>query len=277
MSSSGLIYAVIVGAWAVYLVPMWLRREDELNHARQTQRYAAAIKVLSNKEAFERRWAKPGEEAVELPIAVGQTTAAPVARTKPTPKTRTQAASTAAATTTATTARVATPTPSRPKPALRPTAATTLSGRGGLMARRRRVVALLFGMSTLGALISADLGAAYLWVMAVPAVLLSVYIVRLRKEERSKAADRARRQSAAAEARTAREAEARSRQAKQQRAEADAKAKAEAQAREAELGSSDRRQQQAAARRRTAAARARAQSYTPQSQDTAPLRRASNG
>src|SRR5882757_5026445 len=74
MSSSGVIYAIIVGAWAVYLVPMWLRREDELNRARQTQRYAAAIKVLAHKEAFERRWAQPGEaeEAQALPRAVGQ-------------------------------------------------------------------------------------------------------------------------------------------------------------------------------------------------------------
>src|SRR6266581_7074278 len=74
MSSSGVIYAIIVGAWAVYLVPMWLRREDELNRARQTQRYAAAIKVLANKEAFERRWAHQAEseEAEALPRAVGQ-------------------------------------------------------------------------------------------------------------------------------------------------------------------------------------------------------------
>src|SRR5258708_836152 len=72
MSSSGIIYAVIVGAWAVYLVPMWLRREDELNRARQTQRYAAAIKVLANKEAFERRWAQPSEADEALPLAAGQ-------------------------------------------------------------------------------------------------------------------------------------------------------------------------------------------------------------
>src|SRR5258708_16606840 len=74
MSSSGVIYAIIVGAWAVYLVPMWLRREDELNRVRETQRYAAAIKVLANKEAFERRWARSdeAEEAQALPRAVGQ-------------------------------------------------------------------------------------------------------------------------------------------------------------------------------------------------------------
>src|SRR5207248_1297023 len=72
MGSSGIIYAIIVGAWAIYLVPMWLRREDELNRARQTQRYAAAIKVLANKEAFERRWAQSSEADEALPLAVGQ-------------------------------------------------------------------------------------------------------------------------------------------------------------------------------------------------------------
>jgi hypothetical protein len=57
MSSSGLMYAAIVAAWAVYLVPVWLRREDELNRARQTRRYATAITVLSHKDAFDRRTA----------------------------------------------------------------------------------------------------------------------------------------------------------------------------------------------------------------------------
>ena len=44
VSSSGLIYAVIVGAWAAYLVPMWLRRQDELNEARPTERFSTAIR-----------------------------------------------------------------------------------------------------------------------------------------------------------------------------------------------------------------------------------------
>ncbi|MEU0687711.1 divisome protein SepX/GlpR [Streptomyces uncialis] len=58
MSSSGLIYAVIVGAWAAYLVPMWLRRQDELNEARPTERFSTAIRFLSGRAGMERRYAK---------------------------------------------------------------------------------------------------------------------------------------------------------------------------------------------------------------------------
>jgi hypothetical protein len=284
MSSSGLIYAAIVGAWAVYLVPMWLRREDELNRARQTQRYAAAIKVLSNKEAFERRWVQTGENTVELPIAVGQTVAAPAGRqaAKPAPKKRVAAATSSKPAVTVRVnangtqdgkgtrgtkpSRAATATAKPAPQASAPTSATTTNAQRkhvGLMARRRRVVTLLFGLSTLGALVSADLGMAYLWAMAIPAALLSVYIVRLRRDERAKATERARRR-AAAEARANREAEAR------------ARAQAEARV-EAELEAFERRQAQATARRRTAAARSRAQALTTQPQDSAPFPRASNG
>jgi len=62
VSSSGLIYAGIVGAWAVYLVPVWLRREEQLNEARKKARYAAAIRTLGRTEQFERRWVS--EEAL---------------------------------------------------------------------------------------------------------------------------------------------------------------------------------------------------------------------
>ncbi|MFI9602703.1 gephyrin-like molybdotransferase receptor GlpR [Streptomyces sp. NPDC052043] len=58
MSSSGLIYAVIVGAWAAYLVPMWLRRQDELNEARPTERFSTAIRFLSGRAGMERRYAR---------------------------------------------------------------------------------------------------------------------------------------------------------------------------------------------------------------------------
>ena len=61
VSSSGLIYAVIVGAWAAYLVPMWLRRQDELNEARPTERFSTAIRLLSGKAGMERRYAKDAE------------------------------------------------------------------------------------------------------------------------------------------------------------------------------------------------------------------------
>ena len=62
MSNSGLIYAVIVGAWAAYLVPMWLRREDELNDARPTERFSTAIRLLSGRAAMERRYTREREQ-----------------------------------------------------------------------------------------------------------------------------------------------------------------------------------------------------------------------
>ncbi|MGH3327766.1 MAG: hypothetical protein ACRDPT_08250, partial [Streptomycetales bacterium] len=51
MSSSGLIYAVIVGAWAAYLVPMWLRRNDELRDFREltADQMPGATRVLSRR------------------------------------------------------------------------------------------------------------------------------------------------------------------------------------------------------------------------------------
>ena len=78
MSSSGLIYAVIVGAWAAYLVPMWLRRQDELNEARPTERFSTAIRLLSGRAGMERRYAKDlrarstdeGEHGADDPDAV---------------------------------------------------------------------------------------------------------------------------------------------------------------------------------------------------------------
>lgn len=327
MSSSGIIYAIIVGAWAVYLVPMWLRREDELNRARETQRYAAAIKVLANKEAFERRWAHSNEADDALPLAAGQGTA-PIPRTaprvsgkatpvsassapatsKPNPTKRpTVAASATAATTAARNAvtanigaadnRSTRTTPTRtasaaaasgaPAPAAsarRPSKAreagvsgtsrgaqaprTGTQPRTGLMARRRRVVALLFTISTFGALVSADLGARYLWVMAIPAVLLSAYIARLRREERIRAAARVAKRAAAQQARAADLARAEAEATRVEAAEAQA-VRADARA-EAEL----RRHTETARRRASAAARARAQAFTQEAPD---FRKASNG
>ncbi len=312
MSSSGVIYAIIVGAWAVYLVPMWLRREDELNRARETQRYAAAIKVLAHKEAFERRWAQPGEAAEALPLAAGQgfvpsrRTSKRTAESGPGAKVQagatepwtpgpakessaSKAAKRTGASVAATeggksvvTAATASPggdasrarTSAAARTAPAPAAPKYPGPRTGLMARRRRVVGVLFTLTTLGALISADLGAAYLWAMALPAVLLSVYIVRLRGDERIRAAARARRRAAAQQAREAREAELQAREeARAQEARALAQAEAEARALE-EAEAAQLRRAQAARRRSSAASRARAQTYVQAAPD---LPRASNG
>ncbi|GAA3360737.1 hypothetical protein GCM10017744_044550 [Streptomyces antimycoticus] len=92
VSSSGLIYAVIVGAWAAYLVPMWLRRQDELNEARPTERFSTAIRLLSGRAGMERRYAKsradlerPGDPADDPAERTAEDADAPAAGGAPRP------------------------------------------------------------------------------------------------------------------------------------------------------------------------------------------------
>ncbi|WP_051451447.1 hypothetical protein [Actinospica robiniae] len=304
MSSSGLIYAFIVGAWAVYLVPMWLRREDELNEARQTRRYTTAIKVLSHKDSFERRYGRTGEgtDEARLPAAVGQG-AAPEAgrdtlervRAKEREQTRRTAGSArdgvrgsardaSADRRGAPAAGAAKPGRSRkPASAAVPAASSSVrrsvvhasvagvvasggsmsaaSGAPGmpigamnatspmLRARRRRVVGVLFAVTSLGAIVSMDLGLRFVWAMLLPAAVLSAYIVWVRKDERARAADRARHRAAAARAaREAREAQRRDR-------EEFVRAEEEREAFERE----EQARRETTARRRAAAARSRAE------------------
>ncbi|MEU6922268.1 gephyrin-like molybdotransferase receptor GlpR [Streptomyces sp. NPDC046631] len=190
MSSSGLIYAVIVGAWAAYLVPMWLRRQDELNEARPTERFSTAIRLLSGRAAMERRYAKELRERTAgeaEPDADPDVTtdrmdsvdvrafAAPEERSEP--------------------AQAKAPAPA---PAKAPASARRARQRPGgtdaervrrakrlqVLARRRRTTVVLFLAFTLGAVVAAVGGLHFLWAPAVPAVLLSTYIVHLRAQER---------------------------------------------------------------------------------------------
>ncbi|MEV5972554.1 gephyrin-like molybdotransferase receptor GlpR [Streptomyces sp. NPDC051921] len=189
MSSSGLIYAVIVGAWAAYLVPMWLRRQDELNEARPTERFSTAIRLLSGRAGMERRYAKelkerdraadgaapdvdPDAETEHLSSVDVRAFSAPAARTEARlemPEAAPKAPAPASA----------------PAPARRaPSAAAERARRGKVLARRRRSTVILFLAFTLGAVVAAVGGLAFLWAPAVPAVLLSAYIVYLRVQER---------------------------------------------------------------------------------------------
>ncbi|MGW1226769.1 divisome protein SepX/GlpR [Streptomyces sp. NPDC001478] len=191
MSSSGLIYAVIVGAWAAYLVPMWLRRQDELNEARPTERFSTAIRLLSGRAAMERRYAKelrgrtdeeaapdadPDEITDSLESVDVRAFSAPPAHTE---------------------LRVHDParTPERAPSGLagrkrpgRPAGIDAERARRAqrlqVLARRRRTTVVLFLAFTLGAIVAAVGGLRFLWAPAVPAVLLSTYIVHLRAQER---------------------------------------------------------------------------------------------
>ncbi|MGW3016090.1 divisome protein SepX/GlpR [Streptomyces longwoodensis] len=239
MSSSGLIYAVIVGAWAAYLVPMWLRRQDELNEARPTERFSTAIRLLSGRSAMERRYAKdlrarstdeaepdadpdavtdsvdvrafavpptrpqtrvtlpereggqPGadrherververteRERVGEPLAGSHAAPAssPSAQPSPSPDSSAPSAAPDAARRVPRARRA--PSPSAQ-------AATARAQRSKVLARRRRTTVMLFLAFTLGAVVAAVGGLAFLWAPGVPAVLLSGYIGYLRAQER---------------------------------------------------------------------------------------------
>ncbi|MFJ9028992.1 gephyrin-like molybdotransferase receptor GlpR [Streptomyces sp. NPDC102274] len=239
MSSSGLIYAVIVGAWAAYLVPMWLRRQDELNEARPTERFSTAIRLLSGRAAMERRYAKelqgraaeeagpdgePDSRTESISSVDVRAFSAPPARTEARMEIRADVpapARSGAARPASRPAQASRPVPARPaRPAPdrsasaperraperrpRPSGAAAERARRAqrlqVLARRRRTTVVLFLTFTLGAIVAAVGGLGFLWAPALPAVLLSVYIVHLRGQERRRFAftmDRRRAEAAA--------------------------------------------------------------------------------
>ena len=186
MNGSGLIYAAIVGAWAAYLVPMWLRRQDELNEERPADRFTTAIRILSRRGAFERRSARalaeegaggePGtpERAASADPARARQRPPKPAEHPPAPATPAQPAPQAKA------KPVSPPAAKRPAPPVRRD-----EGRAALLTRRRRVVASLFAGFTAGAVLAGLVGVTWLWALpAIPCLLLSAYIVHLRGQER---------------------------------------------------------------------------------------------
>ncbi|MFC5217754.1 gephyrin-like molybdotransferase receptor GlpR [Streptomyces coerulescens] len=242
MSSSGLIYAVIVGAWAAYLVPMWLRRQDELNEARPTERFSTAIRLLSGRAGMERRYAKDlrarstseGEPSADDP---GDATESVDVRAFAVPPTRPQTQATAqaqasgrpeparepAAKPSAKSAAKASPERAEPgsvpagksagprkrvPAARRPPsgeAAAARARRTKVLARRRRTTVVLFLAFTLGAIVAAVGGLAFLWAPGIPALLLSGYIAYLRSQERRRFAYQMDRRQAEAAAQRLRE------------------------------------------------------------------------
>ncbi|WP_413758560.1 gephyrin-like molybdotransferase receptor GlpR [Streptomyces sp. MMBL 11-3] len=255
MSSSGLIYAVIVGAWAAYLVPMWLRRQDELNEARPTERFSTAIRLLSGRAGMERRYAKDlqarsadegeyhadpdavtdsvdvrafampptrrevradvdearqAQHAQQPPRQVSRQTSGQVSGTAPKPGSRStahpapasapapapaqgQAARTAAARTAggrpvpqqgAAPSSSSAPASSSPGRRAAAAEAAARARRSKVLARRRRTTVMLFFAFTLGTVVAAVGGLAFLWAPGVPAVMLSIYIAYLRSQER---------------------------------------------------------------------------------------------
>ncbi|AZQ35358.1 hypothetical protein EJ357_19215 [Streptomyces cyaneochromogenes] len=236
MSSSGLIYAVIVGAWAAYLVPMWLRRQDELNEARPTERFSTAIRLLSGRAGMERRYAKDlrarstdeGEPSADDPGAVTESVDVRAFAVPPTrPQTQATVQGQKPGRPEPTDGQASRPAPERgnapvPEPvsgpargerarvpaARRPSsegAAEARARRSKALARRRRTTVVLFLAFTLGAIVAAVGGLAFLWAPGIPAVLLSGYIAYLRSQERRRFAYQMDRRQAEAAAQRVRE------------------------------------------------------------------------
>lgn len=178
VSSSGLIYAVIVGAWAAYLVPMWLRRQDELNEARPTERFSTAIRLLSGRAGMERRYAKELEGRA---VSGSADTSAPGPEAEAEPP---AAPAPDAATDTVAVRSSGAPAPDRASQAAASAASAERARRSKVLARRRRTTVVLFLAFTLGAVVAGVGGVAFLWAPALPALLLSAYICYLRIQER---------------------------------------------------------------------------------------------
>ncbi|MEU8588362.1 gephyrin-like molybdotransferase receptor GlpR [Streptomyces sp. NPDC048664] len=209
MSSSGLIYAVIVGAWAAYLVPMWLRRQDELNESRPTERFSTAIRLLSGRAGMERRYAKDlrarstdeGERGARPDDVTDSVDVRAFAMPPTAPQARPERQERSV--------RPERPDPEGPpsrsereQDGARPTAggsvprartgsaasaeAAARARRTKVLARRRRTTVLLFLAFTIGAIVAAVGGLTFLWAPAAPAVLLSAYIAYLRAQERKR-------------------------------------------------------------------------------------------
>lgn len=47
---TGLIYVVIIALWAAVLIPIWLRRHDQISEVRSTARFSSAMKTLGKNE-----------------------------------------------------------------------------------------------------------------------------------------------------------------------------------------------------------------------------------
>ncbi|WP_053914696.1 gephyrin-like molybdotransferase receptor GlpR [Streptomyces sp. SCSIO 75703] len=204
MSSSGLIYAVIVGAWAAYLVPMWLRRQDELNEARPTERFSTAIRLLSGRAGMERRYAKdrarsadeaeppaPASDAPDPDHGAGAVDVREFAVSRPprrpgapVPAAQRPEPADADPAPVRTTRPEPGPPRRRAQPAAPSPAEAARARRSKVLARRRRTTVVLFLAFTAGSVVAAVGGLAFLWAPGAPAVLLSAYIVHLRTQER---------------------------------------------------------------------------------------------
>ncbi len=72
---TGLIYVVIIALWAAVLIPIWLRRHDQISEVRSTARFSSAMKSLGKNEKSgrsARRGSSPGRATSPAQEAVAK-------------------------------------------------------------------------------------------------------------------------------------------------------------------------------------------------------------
>jgi hypothetical protein len=143
---TGVIYAVIVVGWAVFLVPLALRRHDQAARNRSIEKFSSAMRVLSHRRSEDGRLVvtPPRDGDRLLTPSLGHSDEAPMASVAPRP---TRASLRAAA------------------------------------ARRRRVLLILVSLTALVGVVSA-FGVLPAWAIAVPLTLIVVFLWMARRQVR---------------------------------------------------------------------------------------------
>ncbi|HEU4945649.1 MAG TPA: hypothetical protein VFT31_00710 [Kribbella sp.] len=163
MGTTGLIYVAIVAAWAAYLVPMLLRRNDEAGRRRAAESYSANARVLARQSDGQER-----ARYVVRPASAARADAPGV------PVSDELAAGD--------------PSSGDPSPPVRryvPNRARRVAAM-----RRRRVLSILT-LSLLSVTALAGLAIVPWWLLAIPAALIVAFVVATRVQLRRQARHRA--------------------------------------------------------------------------------------
>jgi hypothetical protein len=173
MGTTGLIYVAIVAAWAAYLVPMILKRNDEASARRSAEKYSSsAARVLSRQSDVQAR-----SKYVVRPPGSSPGSASP---------------DTASADTGSADGSIEDPSP--------PARYVPNRARRVAAMRRRRVLSILT-LSLLTVTVLASFAMLAWWTLAMPATLIAGFVVltrvQLRRQARERSAEAAERRALA--------------------------------------------------------------------------------
>jgi hypothetical protein len=154
---SGLIYAAIIVLWALYFIPRWLRRHEELSESRSVEKFDHAMRILARREPT------PDQRYIVMPPKPEPVAAAVPARVRSAlgraPRRSEQAA------------------PERRSPSRSP------HGRSSMAIRRRRVLAALVVLTFLVAVVTPVTPVPW-WAPVAAALVTLVDLAHLRVQAR---------------------------------------------------------------------------------------------